>query len=297
MTDSPKTVGEVLKAASDYLAGKGVEHPSLACELLASRLLNCKRLELSPKFNAVLSDKQLAAMRRGIKRVAIGEPVQYIIGQTDFFEHTFKVDRRALIPRPETEVLVEQVLQCEPLWDRGGGLPNEEKKKTIIVDVGTGCGCIAISLAFKNPNALYVALDVSSEAIELARENAAALGVAKKIAFSNSELSDFVEPETIDAIVANLPYVPTTEYEKLPAHIREYEPRLALDGGPDGLSVIRLLVQDAGIALKPGGFLFLEIGEKQGEPVTTLLKNSGFKEIVIKKDLAGKDRVICGSLR
>lgn len=285
MMQSPKTVVEMLKAATDYLAGKGIEQPRLACELLASRLLNCKRLELYLKFNSVLSEKKLEAMRRGVRRVAGGEPVQYVLGQTEFMGRTFKVDKRALIPRPETELLVEQVLQCDALW---------QKDKPVVADIGTGCGCVVISLALEKPGALYVGLDVSSEALELAHENTSAFDLEEKIAFAHAELSDFAEPESIDAIVANLPYVPTDEYEKLPVHIREHEPRVALDGGPDGLSLIEPAVQDAAIALKPGGFLFLEIGEKQGKTAKTLLNNSGFREVTIKKDLAERDRIIWG---
>ena len=287
MTQRPRTVQEVLKAATDYLAGKKVDQPRLACELLISRLLNCRRLDLYLRFNSVLSDKQLEAMRRGVRRLAGGEPVQYVLGQSEFMGHVFKVDRRALIPRPETEVLVEQVLKCEPLW---------QIERPAIVDVGTGAGCVVIGLALARPKALYIGLDTSDEAIELARENAALLAPGQKIAFVAAELSDVVDPGSVDAVVANPPYVPTAEYEKLPVHIHDHEPRIALDGGPDGLSIIEIVVQDAGIILKPGGFLFLETGENQADSVTSLLRDSGFEKIAVEKDLAGKDRVVCGVL-
>lgn len=285
MTPPPQTVVEVLKAGADYLAGKGVEQSRLACELLVSRLLKCKRLELYLKHNTSLSPGHMEAMRRGVKRVAGGEPVQYVLGETDFMGHTFKVDRRALIPRPETEVLVEQVLDCGLLW---------RNAKPVVVDVGTGTGCIVISIALEKPEGLYVGLDPDKGAIELACENAAAFGLQDKIAFAAAELSDFVDAETIDAIAANLPYIPTAEYEDLPVHIHDHEPRSALDGGPRGLSVIETVIQDAAIALKPGGHLFLEIGEKQGGAVTSLLKDSGFDKIAVKKDLADRDRVVWG---
>jgi len=284
-SSSIKTVLEVLETGAKYLAGKGVDQPRLVCELLAARLLKCKRLELYLRFNSALSERYLVAMRRGVKRVADGEPVQYVLGQTDFAGHTFKVDRRALIPRPETEVLVEQVIKCEQLW---------KNERPAIVDVGTGCGCVVISLAIEKPDALYVALDADENALELSRENATAFSLKGKIVFAAAELSDFAEPASLDAVVANLPYVPTAEYEKLPVHIREYEPRAALDGGPDGLSVLGPVVQDAGIALKPGGFLFLEIGENQGHAVSSLFNELGFKGVTIKRDLADRDRVVCG---
>jgi release factor glutamine methyltransferase len=287
MTDKPNTVAGIVDAAADYLSGKGVEEPRVAAELLLGRLLNCKRLELHLKSGQILNVKQLEAMRRGMKRVAGGEPVQYVLGEWDFMGHTFVVDRRALIPRPETEILVETVLKCEALWSR---------QKPVIVDVGAGSGCIVISLALAKPDALYLALDVSEEALELARENARALGLGEKIAFTNGELCDLVEPASLDAIVANLPYIPTAEYEKLPVHIRSHEPRVALDGGPTGLAVIEIVVQDAAIALKPGGRLFLEIGCDQAAAVTALLKGAGFDAIETVKDLAGRDRVVRGTV-
>ena len=284
MQDASKTAGYVLKAGTEYLETHHVDQSRIICELLLSRLLNCKRLELPLKFDTILNDKLLDAMRRGTKRVASGEPVQYVLGQTGFMGHTFKVDRRALIPRPETEVLVEQVLKYEPVW--------KIQPKPVIADIGTGSGCIVISLAIAKPNALYVGLDVSNDAIELAKENAALLGVQDKISFNSADLSDIVEPETLDAFISNPPYVSMSEYEKLPVHIRDHEPRIALDGGPAGLSIIENLIQDAVIVLKSGGALFMEIGDRQASAVTNLLKETGFDQIKVIKDLAGKDRII-----
>lgn len=201
--------------------------------------------------------------------------------------HDFKVDRRALIPRPETEVLVEQVLGCEPLWSAA---------RPAVADVGTGSGCIIISLALARPDAEYKALDLSDEALALARENARSLGVAEHIGFGQGELCDHVDSETVDAVVANLPYVASDEYEQLPANVREYEPRMALDGGPDGLGVVGPTIQDAAMALKPGGRVFLEIGETQAAAVSELLSGADFGEIAVVKDLAGRDRIVNGRL-
>ena len=287
MEDHPRNLGDVLKAATDYLAGKGVDQPRLAAEHLASRLLNCRRLELYLKHDQPLSDKLLDAMRRGAKRVAAGEPVQYVIGQWDFMGRTFTTDRRALIPRPETEGLVEKVLACAPLWAR---------PKPAVADIGTGSGCIAITLALEKPHGLYIAVDVSDDALSLARENAARYGLDKAIAFANAELPDLIDGGELDALVANLPYIATSEWEKLPAHIRDHEPRAALDGGPTGLTVIEAVAQDASMALKPGGFIFLEIGFDQGEAVRNLLQGVGFEDVQVHPDLAGKDRVVTGTL-
>lgn len=287
MTPSRKTVAEVLKAGTDYLARHGVEFPQAACELLLGRLLGCRRLDVHAHHDRVLDEKHLEAMRRGIKRVADGEPVQYVTGETEFLGRIFKTDRRALIPRPETELLVEEVLACAPLW---------QKPRPAILDWGTGSGCIAISLALARPAGLYLALDASAEALTLARENAEQHGVADKIGFSGSDISDLVEAESVDAIAANLPYVPTADWEKLPRHIRDHEPRAALDGGPNGLAVIEPVVQDAAMTLRPGGFLFLEIGHQQGAAVRGLLAGCGFGDVQVKKDVAGHDRIVAATL-
>ncbi len=284
-----KTLGEVLNAADGYLKGKGIENARLISELLASRLLNCRRLELCLNFKTVLSEKQLAAMRRGIKRAADGEPVQYITGDTEFMGHVFKVDKRALIPRPETELLVEKVLQCELLSGKSEVHP-------VVVDIGTGSGCIIISIALAKPGGRYLGLDISAEAIKLAQENAAALGAGPEVAFACAELPDILDPETVDVIVANPPYIPTAEYKALPVHIRDHEPTTALDGGPDGLDVMRMIIQDSAMALKPGGFLFLEIGHQQAGAVKTLLEEAGIRHIETCKDLNGRDRIVTGRL-
>jgi len=283
MTDNDKTVAGIIKSGADYLAKKGVESPRTACEYLLGRLLNCPHLNVYAKDKETLNEKQLEAMRRGIKRVASGEPVQYVTGRTDFMGHAFKTDPRALIPRPETETLVHAVLQEKELW-------NEEKP--IIVDIGTGSGCIIISLAKEKPNAVYIAIDKSEEAISLAQENAETLKVKDNIVFTANDMSDFIEPATIDAVVTNPPYIATADYERLPIHIREHEPRTALDGGPTGLAVTENIIQDAAIILKPNGFLFLEIGETQANDVTLLLQKESFSNISVEKDIAGKNRIV-----
>jgi len=285
MSETTNTVSQILQSASGFLSSKGVSNPRHAVELLLSRLLGCKHLELALKSDNVLTEKQLAAMRRGVKRVAAGEPVQHVLGEAGFMGHTFKVDRRALIPRPETEVLVETVLKCDALWSA---------ERPALVESGVGSGCVIISLALAKPDALYVGLDVSAEALELAKENAATLGVSDRIALAAGDMSDVVDPESLDAIVSNPPYIPTTEIDRLPVEIRDHEPRVALDGGPRGLSVVDALVQDAVICLKPGGFLFTEIGDGQAGPVTTMFGEAGFSDVAVEKDLAGRDRIVWG---
>ena len=277
----------VLEAGASFLEGKKIEGPRLAVELLAARLLDCRRLDLYLRYDAALPETHLEAMRRGIKRVAAGEPVQYVLGQAVFMDHVFKADRRALVPRPETEVLVQTVLDCGELWSR---------EKPAVLEVGVGSGCVTITLALAKPAGLYVGVDISREAIELARENAVALGAADGVAWACGEMSDVVDPMSLDAVVSNPPYIPSGEIDRLPVQVRDHEPRVALDGGPDGLAVIDGLVQDAAFALKPGGFLFLEIGEEQGREVTERLEREGFTGVAVLKDLANRDRVVRGRL-
>ena len=283
MSGDAKTVKDVLEAAAGYLDGReGIDNPRLTAEHLASRLLDCKRLDLYLRYDTVLSERRLEAMRRGLRRVAGGEPLQYVLGQWDFMGHRLKVDKRALIPRPETERLASIVAGCEDLWNR---------EQPAVVDLGTGCGCIVISLALARPEGSYSALDTSEEALSLARENAAAHGVADRIDFACAEMAERIDEETLDAVVANLPYVPTAAIDGLQVQVRNHEPRQALDGGPDGLAEIGPAIRDAAIALKPGGRLFLEIGEGQAAAVGELLRAEAFTDITVSADDAGRERV------
>jgi release factor glutamine methyltransferase len=279
-----KRLIEVLQASTDYLAGKGVDQPRLTAELLMSHVLQCPRLHLYLKFETQLDEEQLGPLRTGIKRLGAGEPLQYVLGDTEFMGHRFKVDRRALIPRPETEELVDRVLKCAPLWS--GARP-------AVVDVGTGSGCIVISLALARPEASYLAIDASAAALELARENAE-LNKAAGIEFRTGDLLAGLASASVDAVIANLPYIPTRDCEALPRNIREHEPHSALDGGEDGLGPIRLLVESAWETLKPGGYLFLEIGFDQGGRVVKCLKERGYDTVAVHQDLGGRDRMVDG---
>ncbi len=288
MSDSGKTVFEVLKSSRQYLEARGIHEARRSCDLLMSFLLRCKPLELFFKLDYVLSQKQLDAMRRGVKRLAENEPVQYILGTWDFMEHSFKVDKRALIPRPETEELVQIILECEELW---------QNEPAFVVDVGTGTGCIAICLALAKPDSRFLAIDVSPDALALAAENAKRLYVGDNLVFSDKELSDLIEPGMVDALVANLPYIPTGDYEKLPPHIKNYEPEQALNGGDDGLDIIRVVAEDASMVLKNDGWIFLEMDFRQGAAITELLEQLGFYDITINKDLTGRERFISAKFK
>lgn len=276
---------DVLQAASDYLAGKGVENFRLVTEQLMGHVLKCPRLQLYLRFDANLDDVQLDALRAGVRRLAAHEPLQYVVGETDFMGHRFKVDRRALIPRPETEILVETILKDEPL--RAVSSP-------AVADVGAGSGCVAISLALGRLDARVTGFDASNEALALARENAALNGVAGRVEFRLSDLLAGVAPASFDAIAANLPYIPSAECDRLPRNIRDYEPRQALDGGEDGMSLVRRVIEAAPPALKAGGALFLETGCDQVRLAVGQMNEHGYTGVDVRQDLAGRERIVIG---
>ncbi|MEI8140726.1 MAG: peptide chain release factor N(5)-glutamine methyltransferase [bacterium] len=278
-----KTLLEVLQSGAGYLAGRNVENPRLIMEQLMSQVLKCPRLQLYVRFETIIPEAELVQLRAGIKRLGAGEPLQYVIGDTEFMGHRFKTDRRALIPRPDTETLIGLVLECEPLWGAG---------KPVIADIGTGSGCVVISLARAKSEALYTAVDASEAALDLALENAVLNGVRQSIEFKLGNLLAGFEAGALDAVVANLPYISTADCAVLPRHIREHEPMSALDGGPDGLDLIRVLAEQAAMMLRPGGWIFLEIGFDQGDLVVEWLTRHGFNGVRVHKDLGNRDRVV-----
>ena len=283
---------ETIAKAGAYLQAKAVPDAQVAAELLAARLLKTGRGTLAAHLDEEVPEKWLEAMRRGMARLANGEPVQYVIGEWDFRHLTLKCDRRALIPRPETEELVTRVLAH--LNRSYSSVP----RSPFIVDVGTGTGAIILSLAqeFKG-EAAFLGTDVSEDAIALAQENAAKCGLADRVKFAVADgLDDFDEPECVDVIVSNPPYIESAVCETLDPRVRDYEPRLALDGGVTGLDFYDRYLGDALNILKPGGAVFFEIGENQGAALAKLMADYGFGEVKIEKDFAGHDRYASGVL-
>ena len=227
------------------------------------------------------------AMRAGLRRLGGGEPVQYVIGEWDFRCLTLKTDARALIPRPETEQLVQLALDEREVWEH----PDPR-----LCDVGTGTGCIAISFAVERPACRVTAVDVDGDALALARENAERCGVGGRIDFRLGRNCAGAAAASLDAVVSNPPYIASRVVDGLPPLIRDHEPRLALDGGPDGLDIVREVVNDAAIALRPGGWCFLEIGDEQGEAVRGILEDAGFTSVAILADFAGLTRFAKGRI-
>jgi release factor glutamine methyltransferase len=278
-TGTTSSVRAVIDDATGRLKRAGVETPRLDTELLLAHVLETTRPNLLAGLAAALTAEQTVNFEQLIARRGQREPVAYITGAKGFRRIDLQVDSRVLIPRSETELLVAVVKVGRPCG---------------ILDVGTGSGAVALALADELPDATIQAVDVSENALTVARGNAERLGVAGRVSFSQSDLLASVAG-AFDAIAANLPYVASAEMTALQPEITRYEPELALDGGPDGLDLVRKLAGQAPSRLKPGGLLALEIGDDQGAATKEILNQCGFVQTEIHLDLSGRDRVVSGT--
>ncbi len=278
-------VREALRQARGRLQVSGVEDPGFEAEYLLRHALDCTRESLLLSLD---SDLTLSAQHHFdslVGRRASGEPSAYITGHREFYGLDFKVDPRALIPRPDTELLVELALEFVSRQSTGGKIQS-------IVDVGTGCGAIAIALALHLPEAVITATDISHNALQLAHENVARHGVQDRINLLQGDLLAPV-PRPIDILVSNPPYIPSTEIPNLAREITSHEPRLALDGGPDGMAVIERLIEQAKDKLTPGAALFIEISWDQGDAAISHARRLWpDSKASITPDFAGLDRVL-----
>lgn len=279
-------LGEALAQTATWLRNEGVESPRLDAELLLAHVLGANRAAILAHPDQRLTPKQLTRYRELTARRAGREPLAYIVGHREFYDLDFIVDRRVLIPRPETEVLVEHALQIAKRLASQKGAPLH------IADVGAGSGAIAITLAFHLPGSTLYALDDSPGALEVVAENANRHGVADRVHCLQGDLLAPL-PHRADLITANLPYVTSGEWQELVTEIRDHEPRAALDGGPDGLDLIGRLLATAGPHLRPGGALLLEIGASQGGAVTALARET-FPQAraQVHADYAGLNRLV-----
>lgn len=274
---------ELLLEATGYLERCGVEDARMHAEWLLGQLLSVPRHELYLRGQDAVPHAAAGQFAERINRRGAGEPTQYIVGETEFFGLAFACDRRALIPRPETELLVERVL------DRAKAA---EGRPFAVCDLGTGSGCIAVAVAVHAPGATVVASDLYPGALELARQNAARHGVQKRIDFRPSNLFDDI-PESFDLVAANLPYVPSVDRTVLQREVRDWEPAAALFAGTDGLEFLEPAIRRAPDHLWPGGHLVLEIGAGQLSAVVGLLQaTSRFRDIAHKGDYQGHPRVV-----
>ncbi len=275
-------VREALVQAVRTLGTEGVDSPRLDAELLLAHVLGASRATILAWPERHLTPKELTAYRNLTARRAEREPLAYILGQREFFGLDFAVDPRVLIPRPETELLVEHALRRA----------REMASPPRIADVGAGSGAIAVTLAVHLPGAAVYALDGAAGALAVTTANAQRHQVGDRVSCLQGDL---LEPlrERVDLITANLPYVTTVEWENLPPEIRKYEPRSALDGGPDGLTLIRRLLSLAGPYLNPGGAILLEIGASQGAAATALARdNFPRATVALHQDYARLDRLV-----
>jgi len=284
------TVRELMKSAIDHLQRKGFEEARLNVELLLSHVLNLQRIQLYLSFDKPLTAEELKRFRQAYERRLKREPVQYIIGSANFMGLQFCVDPHVLIPRPETETLIEQlILLCQRYpGDQPIGL----------LDIGTGSGNIAVSAAKYIKQVHVTSIDISVEALNLARQNARAHGVDARVNFILADIFDssleiFHKPH--DLVVSNPPYVSLDEWEQLQTEVREFEPSLAVTDGKDGFQFYREIASLLPAILHPGGSIALEVGYGQAEKVAQLLQTSGMQDLHIANDLQGIQRVVAGT--
>lgn len=283
------TIGEAVAWAESELTAAGVDSPRLDAELLAAHVLGAGRAYVLAHPELELSPKQSEHFAALVRRRALREPLPYILGTWEFYGRPFAVTPAVLIPRPETEVLVEAVLGR--LRERAVAEP------PLILDVGTGSGCIAITLALEAPGSQVVACDVSPEALEVARANAERLDADSAVEFRCTDFPHGLEDlaSRVDALVSNPPYVAQKDADALPPEVARWEPRVALFAEGDGLSFIRRIVGHAPGLLSAGGLLALEVGWNQAPAVTDILRDARFQGIEVVRDLAGIERVVLGT--
>jgi len=320
------TVLEAIQKSTEFLAKKGVESPRLQTELLLAHLLKLPRIKLYLNFERVLTPAETDALREFIKRRGQHEPLQHLTGSTSFCGLEMAVNRHALVPRPETELLAEAGWEFlnrrsegrvtrAPNSKEKSGLRDSQSSPLRALDLGTGTGCIAIALAVKCPEAKITATDISADALALARENAARNGVIERIEFLPGDgfaALDFIwegrrvgdpgsgtaarRPSQFDLVISNPPYIPSAEIAALQPEVRDFDPRAALDGGADGLDFYRMFSVQAKPFLKPEGKLMLEFGDGQAAAIRKIFENEKWIVEAVKEDYSHRARVLIAKL-
>lgn len=285
--NQPWTIISLLQTSASYLQKKRFRQPRLEAELLLAHTLKLRRIDLYLQFDRPLTGDELSQYKKLLQRRLTHEPLQYIIGETEFMSQPFYVGPGVLIPRPETEILVEKALQwCNEVM--------ADKNEISILDVGTGCGNISITLALNNNRCRVMAIDVSAEALEYAKKNADRHGVAGRVQFFQHDIRAEAPKQWqgyFDLIVSNPPYISSHEFSLLDEEIKKYEPKEALWGGEDGMDFYRIFANRLLPLLNARGRIFLEIGADMGKKVIDIFKNR-CRSIQLFPDLAGRDRVL-----
>jgi release factor glutamine methyltransferase len=274
------TLLEVLQSTTAYLKKRDIESPRLNAEHLLAHTLQRRRIELYLEFERPLGETELAPLRELVRRRGQGEPLQHLLGTVEFAGRVFLCDKRALIPRPETEELVERLIQA--------AIPHPSS----ILDVGTGSGVIALTLATQFPDAEVNAIDISDDALALARENAARLDMQNRVGFAKGDLLTGLEG-TYDLIVANLPYIATVDRLALSREV-QHDPEVALLAGDQGDELVRELISSARSYLRPGGMLALEVGTGQADSLAVFLADKNYHDVAIIRDYCGVKRFLFG---
>jgi len=278
------TVLEAIQKSSDFLGKKSVESPRLQTELLLAHLLKLPRMKLYLNFDRVLTATETDGLRELVKRRGLREPLQHITGTTSFCGYEIAVSRQVLIPRPETELLAEAGWKF---------LTESKLERPAALDLCTGSGCIAIALAAKCAAATVTATDISPEALALARENAARNGMAERIDFKPGDgFAAVAAGQTFDLIVSNPPYIASEEIATLEPEVRDFDPRLALDGGADGLDFYRRLAREAQPFLKAGGKLMVEFGDGQADDLKKLFGSENWVVEAVQEDYSQRARIL-----
>jgi release factor glutamine methyltransferase len=288
-TAAGPTVIEIGRRSAAFLSERASASPRLDAELIVAHSLGLRRLDLYLQFDRPLEEEELAPVRALLRRRARGEPVAYLLGEREFFGRAFTVSPAVLVPRPETELLVERVL----LWARARSANPGHGLR--IADVATGSGCVAVSLAAELSEARVAATDISPEALAIASGNAVRHGVADRVRFLEGSWTEPLRgEERLDILVSNPPYVTTAELDELPVDVRGFEPRLALDGGDDGLDASRALIPAVTALVRPGGFAAVEVDPRRAGAVAALAaeRGGGGGTVTVVRDLAGLERVV-----
>ena len=280
------TIQKLLNWVTEYLTSKGIDLPRLSAELLLSHVLGLKRIELYTQFDRPVTQQQLDKLHNLVERAGQKEPIPYLVGKTEFYSLELNVTADCMIPRPETELLVERAIEF--LRTRTG--------KQFVCDLCTGSGCIAVAIARNYPDCQIIATDISDAALSVAAKNIEKHRLKERIRLLCGDLFDPIVPqldvEKFDLIVCNPPYVSAAEFEKLGKNVKDYEPKLSLFAGDDGLDIYRRIIERVGTFLKSDAAIMLEIGYNQGQAVKQLLEQAScFGEITIEKDFNNNDRI------